>query len=146
MKNIICIGILLMTGIVSCTTTPDTTSDLNHRAFIDQYFGHFNDHDWSAMAALYAEPAAFKDPSLGFGVHMRRRSDIVQQYTMLSEMIPDVKDSVVSIYPSGDQIIVEFLSTGTAPDGTEFSLPVCSILTIEDGLITSDYTYYDNFE
>ena len=42
-------------------------------------------------------------------------------------------------------MIVEFVSTGTAPDGTKFELPIVSIFTIEEGMITKDWTYYDNF-
>ena len=60
-------------------------------------------------------------------------------------MFPDVKDNVIHTYPSGDNhIIVEFISSGTAPDQTKFELPICTIFTIENGLITKDYTYFDN--
>ena len=62
-------------------------------------------------------------------------------------MIPDVKDKVIQTYPSGDNhIIVEFVSSGTAPDNSKFELPICTIFTIENGLITKDFTYFDNFE
>ena len=42
-------------------------------------------------------------------------------------------------------MIVEFISTGTAEDGSQFELPICTIFTIENGKITKDFTYYDNF-
>ncbi|WP_262892331.1 hypothetical protein ACN9ML_07985 [Dyadobacter endophyticus] len=42
-------------------------------------------------------------------------------------------------------MIVEFISTGTAPDKSKFTLPICTIFTIENGNITQDFTYYDNF-
>lgn len=51
------------------------------------------------------------------------------------------------MYPSGENhIIVEFVSSGTAPDNSKFELPICTIFTIENGLITKDFTYYDNFD
>ncbi|WP_198412578.1 nuclear transport factor 2 family protein [Kaistella antarctica] len=54
---------------------------------------------------------------------------------------------MIQIYPSGNQhIIVEFISRGTAPDNTKFELPICTIFTIENGLITKDFTYYDNLD
>ena len=34
---------------------------------------------------------------------------------------------------------------GTDPSGEKFVLPICTIFKIEDGLITEDFTYYDNF-
>ena len=62
-------------------------------------------------------------------------------------MFPDIKDRIVNIYPSGDKhVVVEFISTGTAPDGTKFELPICTIFTIENGKITKDFTYFDNSE
>jgi hypothetical protein len=54
---------------------------------------------------------------------------------------------VIQTYPSGDKhIIVEFVSSGTAPDSSKFELAICTIFTIENGLITKDFTYFDNFE
>lgn len=43
-------------------------------------------------------------------------------------------------------ITVESISTGTAADGSKFELPICTIFTIENGKITKDFTYYDNFQ
>jgi len=40
--------------------------------------------------------------------------------------------------------IVEFVASGTAPDGSPFELPIAAIFTIENGVITHDFTYYDN--
>jgi len=119
----------------------------DNEKLINQYFGHFNNHDWTKMANMYTEIADFKDPSLGKGVIKQTREQIVKKYEELSQMFPDVKDEVVRIYPSGDKhIIVEFISSGTAPDNSKFELPICTIFTIENGLITKDFTYYDNFE
>lgn len=62
-------------------------------------------------------------------------------------MFPDVKDKVIQTYPSGDNhIIVEFVSSGTAPDNSKFELPIFTIFTIENGLITKDFSYFDNFD
>lgn len=62
-------------------------------------------------------------------------------------MFPDLKDEIKTIYVSGNNnVIVEFVSTGTAPDNSKFELPICTIFTIENGKITKDFTYYDNFD
>ncbi|PSL22967.1 nuclear transport factor 2 family protein [Dyadobacter jiangsuensis] len=122
------------------------TKNLDNENLVKQYFGHFNRHDWQQMAAMYSDTAEFKDPSLGEGVVPQTHEQIIKKYGELQQMIPDVRDSVVTIYPSGDKhIIVEFISTGTAPDKSKFALPICTIFTIENGKITQDFTYYDNF-
>jgi ketosteroid isomerase-like protein len=99
------------------------------------------------MAEMYTDTAEFKDPSLGQGIVKQSRQQIIEKYTELSKMFPDVHDEVVKVYPSGEShIIVEFISSGTAPDNSKFELPICTIFTIEDRKITKDFTYYDNFE
>ncbi len=56
-------------------------------------------------------------------------------------------DQLIQMYPSGDKhIIVEFVSSGTGIDKVKFELAICTILTIENGLITKDFTYFDNFD
>ena len=128
--------------VVACKpkTNPNET-------LVKQYFEYFNKHEWQKMADMYTETADFKDPSLGQGIVKQTRAQTFKKYSELNQLFPDLKDSVINIYPSGDNnIVVEFISTGTAPDKTTFKLPICTIFTIENGLITKDFTYYDNFE
>ena len=113
-------------------------------AIVKKLYEHFNAHDWDAMAALYAEPAEFKDPSFGQEIVQQTRQQTAQKYRELAETFPDLRDDIVAIYPSGEKhVIVEFVSSGTAPNGEKWMLPICTIFTIEDGLITKDFTYYD---
>ena len=122
----------------------DTTQN---EKVIKQYFDYFNSHNWKKMAEMYTETADFKDPSLGQGIVKQTRKQIQEKYAALNEVFPDLKDSIVQIYPSGEKhIIVEFVSTGTAPDNSKFELPICTIFTIENGMIVKDFTYFDNFE
>ncbi len=119
----------------------------DNEQIIKQYFEYFNNHDFVKMANMYSDTADFKDPTLGQGIVKQTRQQIIEKYTELSKMIPDVKDKVIQTYPSGDNhIIVEFVSSGTAPDNSTFELPICTIFAIENGLITKDFTYFDNFE
>ena len=60
-------------------------------------------------------------------------------------MIPDVHDKVINIHEAGKFVTIEFISSGTAPDGKKFELPICTIMKIENGKIAEDFTYYDNF-
>ena len=127
-------------------TVTSTVHDDNE-ALVHRYYELFNAHRWEDMAAMYAPTAQFKDPSLGPGIVPQSRAEIAAKYAGLAEVFPDLRDTIVAIYPSGPKhIIVEFVSTGTGPDGEAFELPICTIFTIENGLITGDFTYYDNFD
>jgi predicted SnoaL-like aldol condensation-catalyzing enzyme len=114
---------------------------------VKQYFEYFNSHDWNEMATMYADTTDFKDPTLGLGIVKQTRKQTIEKYTELSKIFPNIKDEIIAMYPSGDKhIVVEFISSGMAPDSTAFQLPICTIFTIENGLITKDFTYFDNFE
>lgn len=63
-----------------------------------------------------------------------------------NELIPDLKDSLISIYTSKENIvIVEFISSSTSPDRKNFTLPVYTIFEIKEGLISKGFSYYDHF-
>lgn len=143
----------VIVGILSCGEQTDkkmTTQNTQQEKNIEltkQYYELFNNHDWDKMAEMYVETADFKDPSLGQGIVKQTREETVTKYTELNEIFPNLHDEVIKIYPSGENhIIVEFISTGTAPDDSKFELPICTIFTFEKGKITKDFTYYDNFD
>lgn len=128
-------------------TTEKIMATSTNEKLVKQYFEHFNNHEWTKMANMYAETTDFKVPSLGQGIVKQTRQQIVDKYSELNKVFPDLHDQVVQTYPSGDQhIIVELVSTGTAPDHSKFELPICVIFTIENGLITKDFSYFDNFD
>jgi ketosteroid isomerase-like protein len=137
--------ILLILVITACQGEKSSNVEQEKNvAIVKKSFELFNKHDWKSMAALYRNPAAFKDPSFGQDVVEQTHDQIIKKYTEMATMSPDIKDDVVEIYPSGDKYVtVEFVSSGTSPDGTKWSLPICTILTLEDGQIVKDYTYYD---
>lgn len=141
-------GIAVALMLISCN--PQNSNNMTvteNEKIVKQYFEYFNQHDWDKMAAMYADVSEFKDPSLGVGIVKLTRQQIIEKYNGLSSMFPDVKDEIVQVYPSGDKhIIVEFVSSGSAPDGSSFELPICTIFTIENGQITKDFSYFDNFE
>ena len=134
---------------MGCTnqTKEKTMATSTDEKLVKQYFEHFNNHEWTKMANMYAETTNFKDPSLGQGIVKQTRQQIVDKYSELNKVFPDLHDQVIQTYPSGDQhIIVELVSSGTAPDHSKFELPICVIFTIENGLITKDFSYFDNFD
>jgi predicted SnoaL-like aldol condensation-catalyzing enzyme len=141
MKNVILFLIILI--ILNACSKKDANNA--NEKFVKQYFEYFNRHDWIKMATMYSDSTDFKDPTLGLGIVKQSRKQIIEKYTELSKIFPNIKDEITAIYPSGDiHIIVEFISSGSATDGTTFQLPICTIFTIENGLITKDFTYFDN--
>lgn len=139
-------GIILSSLLISCGNSNDKIQAENEK-LIHYYFELFNRHQWKALSEMYAENAEFKDPSFGNGILKQSKAQFVKKYAELNQTFPDLKDKILQIYPSGDKhIIVEFVSTGTAPDQSKFELPISTIFAIENGKITKDFTYYDNFE
>lgn len=127
------IGAWLISG-----CSPDTNAQRAR-----EMFAAFNRHDWPAMAACYAPEAQFLDPSFGTEWVTRSRQETAAKYAEMAQMFPDLKDSVQNVYVSGDHVIVQFVSTGTAGDSLSFALPICTVLTFQNGLIVRDATYYD---
>ena len=147
MKNILTVFIIAF-ALISCNSQKQKTMLTNdNEKLVKQYFEHFNNHEFAKMANMYAEITDFKDPSLGQGIIKQTRQQTIDKYTELAKIFPDLHDQVIQTYPSGDKnIIVEFVSSGTGPDKVKFELAICTILTIENGLITKDFTYFDNFD
>jgi ketosteroid isomerase-like protein len=142
---------LLLVSLFSCNNSKQNSNSMDNSAtnkkIIEQYFKHFNNHEWQKMADMYSDDPEMKDPAYGIKNVKMKKADIVKKYSELNQMIPDVHDNVINMYHSGDNnVIVEFESSGTAPDGSKFILPICTIFEIKDGKIIKDLTYYDNFE
>ncbi len=148
MKYLLTLLLIATIALISCNNpNQKSMATTDNEKLVTLYFEHFNNHEWTKMANMYTETAEFKDPSLGQGIVKQTRQQIIEKYTGLSEVFPDVKDQVIQTYPSGENhIAVEFISTGTAPDGSKFELPICTIFTMENGLITKDFSYFDNFD
>lgn len=147
MRGIFKFSILIALFFACTNVNKKSMSTSENEKLVKQYFEHFNNHEWEKMGNMYAEIADFKDPTLGIGIVKQSRQQIIEKYTELHQVFPDLHDQVINVYPSGENnIIVEFISTGTAADNSKFELPICVIFTIENGLITKDFSYFDNFQ
>jgi ketosteroid isomerase-like protein len=139
-RRVICTCALLFAITIGCDRSSPEQASL-----ITTYFERFNAHDWEGMAGMYASNASFLDPAFGTVPIRLSHAEVVKKYAELQAVIPDVHDSVVSVHcTGGNDVFVEFNSSGTGPDGQPFSLPLMTRFTLKDGLITSDRTYYDN--
>jgi ketosteroid isomerase-like protein len=138
MNKFVVMSMLLILAACSSLSIQD-----NNASAARKVFDAFNKHDWKVMTSLYAEQALFLDPSFGKEFVSKSRSETVAKYAEMEKMFPDIHDEVTGLYASENTITVEFISTGTAPDGTKFVLPIVSVLTFKEGLIIKDATYYD---
>jgi ketosteroid isomerase-like protein len=142
MKNHIVSCSLLALAVSGCTSekADDTKANV---AVVKNMFDAFNRHDWKAMADYYIDSAFFLDPSYGLEYVRQSRGQLVKKYSEMQQLFPDIHDELVGAYLSGDKVTIEFVSSGTSGDGTKFKLPISCILTIKDGKIVKDATYYD---
>lgn len=138
--------LLASLALVSCSNSHHEEKKIQEQniALVKKVYEHFNNYEWTKMAELYADPAEYKDPSLGVEPVRQSRQQVIEKYSAYQRLSPDIKDSLVTIYPSGtSQVITEFISTGTTAGGIKWKLPICTIFTIENGLIIRDNNYYD---
>lgn len=134
--------------LAACTTPAPDHSDQTARniALAQKAFDTFNAHDWTAHANCFSDSCQDLDPSLGDRYVVLTRQRKRQKYQELNAWSPDIKDSITSIFGSGDKVSVQFISSGTArTDSTaqQWRLPICTVFTIRDSLIVRDETYYD---
>ena len=135
------IAIVLMGFAISSCSKEDAS--VKNNEVVRQMIDAFNRHDWEKMAGYYTEKADFLDPSFGITYVSKSRTETVEKYAGYQRMIPDIHDEIVDQYSSGDKVIIEFVSTGTISDSIQFRLPIISVLTLKDGMIVKDATYYD---
>jgi ketosteroid isomerase-like protein len=109
-----------------------------------EMFAAFNAHDWQKMTSYYSSDANYLDPAYGMEYVKKSSAEIIEKYSGMEKMFPNIHDEVKGMYASGDKVTVEFISTGSSGDSIKFSLPICAVLTFQNGKIISDATYYDN--
>ncbi|MBB6610414.1 nuclear transport factor 2 family protein [Pontibacter sp. Tf4] len=144
------------TGIATpVASEPDTTAAQTQEAetvrVMQAMFDAFNRHDLVAMQALYADSAIFISPEMQepvIGAH-----HVKTIYGPLFEMAPNVKDVVLHYIHNGDEVAVEFVSTGTVENigpndpaemkGKNFELKIFARLKVKDGKIVEDISYFD---
>lgn len=99
-------------------------------------FQAFNAHRWEVMENFYADDVIFTDPVLPGP--KRGKEGMSDWY----KTVPDIYDDIQAIHVSGNVVVVQFVSTGTE-SGRKFKKAICSVLTIKDGKVVKDETYYD---
>jgi ketosteroid isomerase-like protein len=129
---------------ISVTTHASEESSGTKTKIVEQFYQAFNAHDWPKMAGYYADSVDMLDPSYGIQVQKMSRKEIQAKYEELHKGIPTIHDSIVNMIEKGNQVLVEFISSGNTADGQSFQLPIATVLQFEGERIISDHTYYNN--
>ncbi|WP_130618182.1 nuclear transport factor 2 family protein [Dyella amyloliquefaciens] len=104
-------------------------------------FDAFNRHDAMGMAVLYAEDARLS--SSDFCTVRMGRAGVVRTYRALFERLPDIHDEVQDVLIDGDRVAVRFVARSGQGAGS-LALPIATFLVVEQGLIRSDDSLFDN--
>jgi ketosteroid isomerase-like protein len=131
---------ILFFTLISCAPSAEE----QNKETATQLFAAFNAHDWKKMNSLYSIDADYLDPAFGMDYVKKSPTEIIEKYNGMEKMFPDLHDEVKGMYARGDKVTVEFISTGSSGDSIKFTLPICAILTFQNGKIIRDATYYDN--
>lgn len=134
--------ILLVWAVTACTSS--SSQEEKNSQHVQSMFEAFNRHDWKAMSEHYTDSALFLDPSFGNDYVRQSRSEMIAKYTQMEQLFPNIHDKVVTLFAKGDQVAVEFVSTGSSGDSVSFTLPISCVLTLRNNLIVKDATYYNN--
>ncbi|NOS94074.1 MAG: nuclear transport factor 2 family protein [Cyclobacteriaceae bacterium] len=113
-------------------------------ALTQKMFAAFNAHNWQEMASCYAVDAQYLDPAYGQNFVSKTHPEIVAKYFEMHQMFPNIKDSIVEMQAVKNQVVVQFVSSGSSGDSIQFRLPICTVLTFANGKIVKDATYYNN--
>ncbi|MEM8896318.1 MAG: nuclear transport factor 2 family protein [Bacteroidota bacterium] len=131
---------ILITFICATALAQSNLAEQNRKIALG-VFEAFNAHNWELMISHYHQDVILEDPSLE-GTQIGT-SGMKEKYEGYAEYVPNIQDAVVNIYAFDQNVVIEFISHGTTVEGETFSLPICTVMTIKDGKITRDATYYD---
>jgi steroid delta-isomerase-like uncharacterized protein len=116
-----------------------------------KWFELVNKHDTISLAALYSSHAEIISPNWE-GVKTGT-DEITHVYARYFTSTPDLKHTISNIIATDTVVIVEYIFAGTLlnPEantpkymrGKKYSLNACTILSIRDGKITKQQTYFD---
>lgn len=98
--------------------------------------------DVDAIAALYAPEAVETSPA--FCNARQRPAGARKTYGDLFRDAPGIEDVVTNLVVDGNRVAVQFIARVRKPDGSiVFEAPLANFLTVEQGRIVRDDTYFD---
>ena len=113
------------------------------RTVVEQRFALVGRHDVDGIAALYAPDAVETSP--GFCTERHGPAGARRTYGELFKTYPTITAHITSLVVEGERVAVEFVARMRNPDGSvAFETRLANFLTVQDGKITRDDTYFDS--
>jgi steroid delta-isomerase-like uncharacterized protein len=116
-----------------------------------QWIELLNKHDTVTLSALYSSTAQITSPN--WEGKKSGRDEIRQVYSRYFTSTPDLQHVISNIIATDTTVTMEYNFSGTlktpeknTPEymrGKKYSLDACTIMTIHDGRITKQQTYFD---
>lgn len=113
------------------------------------YIEAFNAQNWTQFSELLAEDVIYNNPI--YPEPFKGRSAVLEYYKQLFIAYSDFKSETFRLFGQGNNICWEGILTGThegpirdiAPTYKSVRIPICQIVTIEEGKITKLDAYFD---
>jgi steroid delta-isomerase-like uncharacterized protein len=119
---------------------------------VQQWANAWNTANGAALAQLFTTDATYTDHA--FQSSVTGQQAIAQLVAQTTQMMGPPKVTITSAFCSGDNAAVTYLFSGTFTDkapftppysaaGKSFSVPVETVFTLRQGLLSSDNDYYN---
>jgi len=133
-RKIVAVSSLLAAGIAGCAHAP--SAQTSAQQLVAARFATFNRHDLDGIVKLYAPDAVLTSP--GYCTPRQGEEGVRRAYGELFKAYPDISDEVTGYVAQGDRIAVQYVvHLG------KYTASLASFVTLQDGLIVRDDTYYD---
>lgn len=130
-------------ALCACTAVGDERPAVESaRAVVEKRFALVGRYDVEGIAALYASDAIETSP--GFCTERRGSEGARRTYGDLFRAYPTITAHITSLIVEGGRVAVQFTARARNPDGSvAFESPLANFITVRDGKITRDDTYFD---
>ncbi len=142
------ITLLIIASMFQAYNVSAEDSSEETRQIVVALFEAFNQHDVEALVELYSQDTKILSPG---DIEPRIGQEVVREiYQGHFDNIPGVHDAVQNIVAEGNRAAVEFIATWEQPTeddpGARGSLRIATFITVRNGKIAEDITYYDQLE
>jgi steroid delta-isomerase-like uncharacterized protein len=120
-------------------------------SIIDAHFKSLESHNVAAIASGYANNAEVYSPN--WEGAKKGREGVSEVYSRYFKSTPDITYKVIHVISAGDNVVVEYTSTGTLSNpenGTpaymkdkKYTLNYCAVYKLKNGKIIYEADYFD---
>ena len=120
-----------------------TTTNLDT---VKRLYDLFNERQWQEIADLYSEKTFVLEPKGKHEYVALHKDEILNWYSSLEKKHPTLKDKILYIEESGNQVYVQYETYGSYSSGESWKQTAWTIFTMEDWKIAKVATYFNQPE